>query len=431
METNMKLEKTNTQVLAEPTLGVMDKIIRTLFLKKMSTLETGKLEIIECFNGFEKHHIFGSKKSPDDLHSTLKIFNPQFYSRILFGGSIGAGESYIDKDWETSNLAQLIQLFARNRDLQTGLDKGLGWLMAPSRKIYHLLNKNSISGSKKNIHAHYDLGNDFFKLFLDKNWMYSAAIFKTQETSLDDAQFEKVDRICRKLKLKPDDRVIEIGTGWGGFALHAAKHYGCHVTTTTISKEQYKVAVDRIEQAGLSDRVTILLQDYRLLEGTYDKLVSIEMIEAVGLNFLETYFTKCSSLLKPHGEFLLQAITIRDQNFIAAKKSVDFIQRYIFPGSGIPSIESIINATSSCTDLQLAHLEDFGFDYAKTLHIWNDRLETHKNVILQQGYPESLHRMWQFYFGYCEGGFLERSIGVSQIHFLKPDQRIDIKGDPV
>jgi len=425
----MKLEKTNAHALAEPSLGMMDKIIRSLFLKKLSTLQTGKLEIIECFNGFEKHHVFGSKKSDQDLHATLKVFHPQFYSRILFGGSVGAGESFIDKDWETPHLAQLIQLFARNRDLQTGLDQGLGWLMAPSRKLYHMLNKNSIDGAKKNIHAHYDLGNDFFKLFLDKNWMYSSAIFKTEDTTLDEAQFEKVDRICRKLRLKPTDRVIEIGTGWGGFALHAAKHYGCHVTTTTISKEQHKVAVERIAQAGLSDRVTILLQDYRLLEGTYDKLVSIEMIEAVGLNFLETYFAKCSSLLKPDGEFLLQAITIRDQNYLSAKKSVDFIQRYIFPGSGIPSLESILQSTSSQTDLQLAHLEDFGLDYAKTLHIWNERLVAERTEILRQGYPESLHRMWQFYFGYCEGGFLERSIGVSQIHFLKPDQRIDIKGD--
>lgn len=415
----MKLNNTNTHALSEPALGSMDKIIRSLFLKKLSTIQNGQLEIIECFNGFEKHHIFGTKTLNQDLQGTIKVFNPQFYSRILFGGTIGAGESFMDHDWESPNLAQLIQLLARNRELQTGLDTGLGWLMAPSRKIYHAFNRNSMSGAKKNIHAHYDLGNDFFKLFLDQNWMYSSAIFKSEETSLDEAQFEKVDRICRKLRLKPTDRVIEIGTGWGGFALHAAKHYGCHVTTTTISKQQYDMAVERINQAGLSDRVTILLQDYRLLEGTFDKLVSIEMIEAVGLNFLDIYFAKCSALLKPQGEFLLQAITIRDQYYEAAKQSVDFIQRYIFPGSGIPSIESILMSTSSHTDLQLAHLEDFGLDYAKTIHIWNERLIANRNQILQQGYSESLYRMWQFYFGYCEGGFLERSIGVSQLHFLK------------
>ena len=352
----MKLDNTNTHAVSEPVLGYMDKIIRSLFLKKLSSIQHGHLEIIECFNGFEKHHSFGSKASNGDLQGTIKVFNPQFFARVLFGGTIGAGESYIDNDWESPNLAQLIQLLARNRELQTGLDTGLGWLLAPSRKIYHALNKNSMSGAKKNIHAHYDLGNDFFKLFLDKNWMYSSAIFQNEETSLDEAQFEKVDRICRKLRLKPSDRVIEIGTGWGGFALHAAKNYGCHVTTTTISKQQYNMAVDRINQAGLSDRVTILLQDYRLLEGTFDKLVSIEMIEAVGLNFLDTYFSRCSALLKPQGEFLLQAITIRDQNYEAAKQSVDFIQRYIFPGSGIPSIESILTSTSSHTDLQLAHL---------------------------------------------------------------------------
>ncbi|MBC7753330.1 MAG: class I SAM-dependent methyltransferase [Moraxellaceae bacterium] len=415
----MKLNNTNTHARSEPALGFIDNIIRSLFLKKLSTIQNGQLEIIECFNGFEKHHIFGTKTLNQDLHGTIKVFNPQFYSRILFGGTIGAGESFMDHDWESPNLAQLIQLLARNRELQTGLDTGLGWLMAPGRKIYHAFNRNSMSGAKKNIHAHYDLGNDFFKLFLDQNWMYSSAIFKSEETSLDEAQFEKVDRICRKLRLKPTDRVIEIGTGWGGFALHAAKHYGCHVTTTTISKQQYDMAVERINQAGLSDRVTILLQDYRLLEGTFDKLVSIEMIEAVGLNFLDTYFAKCSALLKPQGEFLLQAITIRDQYYEAAKQSVDFIQRYIFPGSGIPSIESILMSTSSHTDLQLAHLEDFGLDYAKTIHIWNERLIANRNQILQQGYSESLYRMWQFYFGYCEGGFLERSIGVSQFHFLK------------
>jgi cyclopropane-fatty-acyl-phospholipid synthase len=424
----MKLEKTGTHTFAQPTFGLIDKTIRSFFLKKLSTLKEGRLEIIECFNGFEKHHSFGSKKSASDLQGTVKVFNPQFYCRLLLGGTIAAGESYIDKDWESPDLTQLIQLFARNRDLQVGLDKGLGWLMAPGRKIYHAFNKNSVKGAKKNIHAHYDLGNDFFKLFLDQNWMYSSAVFKTETTTLDDAQFEKVDLICRKLKLKATDRVIEIGTGWGGFALHAARHYGCHVTTTTISKEQYKIAVQRIEQAGLSDRVTVLLQDYRSLSGTYDKLVSIEMIEAVGLNFLGTYFAKCASLLKPDGEFLLQAITIRDQNFMAAKKSVDFIQRYIFPGSGIPSVESIITSTRKQTDLQMAHLEDFGLDYAKTLKIWHERLVTNRNQVLELGYSESLYRMWQFYFSYCEGGFLERSIGVSQIHFLKPDHRTKTTG---
>jgi cyclopropane-fatty-acyl-phospholipid synthase len=255
--------------------------------------------------------------------------------------------------------------------------------------------------------------------------MYSSAIFPSSHSTLEEAQFEKLDRICRKLSLTPDDHVIEIGTGWGGFAIHAAKHYGCKVTTTTISDRQHELALERVREAGLQDQITILKSDYRLLEGTYDKLVSIEMIEAVGLDFIETYFEKCSSLLKPNGEMLIQAITIQDEYYEHAKNNVDFIQRYIFPGSGIPSLNSMTTALKEKTDLHVVHLEDFGPHYARTLREWSNRLRDQYSNLIRLGYSDELYRMFQFYFSYCEGGFAERAISVMQLKMAKPESRSD------
>jgi cyclopropane-fatty-acyl-phospholipid synthase len=288
-----------------------------------------------------------------------------------------------------------------------------------------------VNGARKNIEAHYDLGNDFFELFLDSSFLYSSGVFKREDSSLEEAQIEKIDRICRKLKLKPSDHLIEIGTGWGAFALHAAKHYGCRVSTTTISKNQFEMTRARIKEAGLENQIELLYQDYRKLEGRYDKLVSIEMIEAVGLDHLDGFMKKCSDLLKPDGLALIQAITIREESYEEAKKSVDFIQRYIFPGSGICSIGSIQASVAKGTDLSLTHLEDFGTHYARTLHEWAKRLESQHETLLKRGYSEELYRMWQFYFSYCEGGFLERSIGVAQLLYAKPrSTHEDLIGQP-
>jgi len=273
---------------------------------------------------------------------------------------------------------------------------------------------------KNNIRSHYDIGNDFFKLFLDESMMYSSAMFPAKESTLFEASMNKVTRIVSKLKLKPTDHLVEIGTGWGTLAIHAAKTYGCKVTTTTISREQFNLATQRIKEANLEDKITILFEDYRNLTGTYDALISVEMIEAVGLDHLDTYFEKCSSLIKPDGIMVLQAITIRDQFYESARKSVDFIQRHIFPGSGIPSIHAMMNSVTKKTDLALAHQEDFAEDYADTLNHWARRLESNQAEIPKLGYPKFLYRLWKYYFSYCEGGFRERAIGVSQLVLKKP-----------
>jgi cyclopropane-fatty-acyl-phospholipid synthase len=293
-------------------------------------------------------------------------------------------------------------------------------------RLLHERRRNTRNGSRRNIAAHYDLGNEFFSLFLSPDMMYSAAVWADadgEDDTLEAASTRKLDRICRKLDLKPGDRVVEIGTGWGGFAVHAAKHYGCHVTTTTISGEQHALAALRVAEAGVGDRVELLLEDYRDLQGQYDKLVSIEMIEAIGAQYLPTYFGKLGALLKPDGLGLIQAITIEDHRYEQALRSVDFIKRYIFPGSFIPSIAAMLEAKSRACDLALIQLEDFGLGYARTLEAWRQRFLASLPQVRAQGYDERFIRMWEFYLAYCEGGFRERSIGVAQLLLAKPGHR--------
>ena len=397
--------------------GFADKVCRDLLLKKLSGIKNSFVEIIDPEEG---SFALGDRNAPACYQVKIKINKLRAYSRMALGGSIGAGESYMDADWDCDNLVSLVRIFVLNREILNALDGGAGALLSPFAKVSHRFKKNSISGSKDNIRAHYDLGNDFFALFLDPTMMYSSGIFLNPNSTLFEASTEKNDRICRKLNLKASDHVLEIGTGWGGFALHAAQKYGCRITTTTISQKQYDLAEKRIREAGLQDRVTLLLKDYRLLEGTFDKVVSIEMIEAVGLDHLETYFEVCSQRIKPHGQMLLQAITIRDQFYDQARKSVDFIQRHIFPGSGIPSVSAMSEAIKKKTDFKMDHLEDIGLHYAKTLRSWSEALREKKGEVLALGYTEELYRMWQFYFAYCEGGFREKSIGCAQISLTKP-----------
>lgn len=415
----MKIEST----LNKPALRLMDNMARGLIYSRFMNITEGFLEIEEAYRDGEVYSFGDAKNAFTSVR--IRILHPRAYTRMAFGGSIGCGESYMDGDWTCEQLTDLIRIFARNREVVMQIDNGIMNIVHPISKFFHRLRKNSITGSEKNIHAHYDLGNDFFELFLDPSWMYSSGVYLKKESTLEEAQFEKLDRICRKLRLSKSDHLIEIGTGWGGFAIHAARHYGCKVTTTTISKKQFELANERVKAAGLQDQIEILYLDYRLLQGKYDKLVSIEMIEAVGLEFLGTYFEKCSSLLKDDGEMLIQAITIKEQYYENAKNSVDFIQRYIFPGSGIPSVESISKAVKENTDLQMTHMEDFGPHYARTLAEWAVRLKSNHSELLKRGYEEELYRMWQFYFSYCEGGFSERSIGVMQLKLSKPGSRHD------
>ncbi len=368
----------------------------------------------------EEQHVFGRRSGACDLHASLTVLHPRFYSQVLFGGSIGAGEAYMAGHWSSDDLTVLLRIILLNQRVFEGLDRGLSRLKAPLYKAYHFLHKDSRKGSRINIAAHYDLGNDFYAVFLDETMTYSCAIFERPESSIQEASVAKYDRICKKLRLSDKDHVLEIGTGWGGFAIHAARCCGCQVTTTTISRAQHDLALERIRSAGVGDRVQVLFKDYRDLKGRFDKLVSIEMIEAVGHHYLETFFRSCSNLLTERGVMSLQAITIADHVFEKHKKEVDFIKRYIFPGSCIPSVTAMGDAVASATDLRLVHLEDITPHYARTLRTWRERFFDNIQQVRALGYSETFVRMWEFYLCYCEAGFRERYLGDVQMLLAKP-----------
>ena len=350
----------------------------------------------------------------------ITVLSSDFWGAVAFGGSVGAAESYINGEWTVTDLTGLIRLMVRNASVLEDLEGGLARLAEPVRRVLHWLNRNDLTGSRKNIAAHYDLGNAFFERMLDPTMAYSSAIYPSETATLHEAQIHKFDTICRKLALRPDDRLLEIGTGWGGLAMHAARHYGAKVTTTTISREQHDYAREAIAKAGLSDRITLLFEDYRALTGQYDKLVSIEMIEAVGHHYLDTYLKTCSDRLSPHGMMLLQAITLQDQSYKAALRQVDFIQRYVFPGSFIPSVSAITTSLAASTDMKVFHLEDFGPHYARTLAAWRNNVFADPQAIRTLGYSDEFLRLWEFYLCYCEGGFLERHIGDVHMLLTKP-----------
>ena len=400
--------------------AIIDRFARAKLLKLLSGLRRGKITIVEE----DRSHSFGSS-GEFPLEVDITVHNSRFYSHTLFGGTVGTAEAYISGYWTTNDLTSLIRILILNEDVFNQMEKGLARLASPANKLFHFLNKNTRRGSRENILVHYDLGNDFYKLFLDETLTYSCGIFESEHSSLQQASIAKYDRICRKLQLGPLDHVLEIGTGWGGFAMHAAGHYGCRVTTTTISEKQHRLAARRISRAGLSDKITLLKQDYRDLTGQFDKLVSIEMIEAVGHHYLNDFFQVCSQRLKPDGLFLLQAITIRDQLFDKHKHEVDFIKRFIFPGSCIPSITAINQAVTRVTDLKLVHLEDITPHYARTLRQWRSRFTAQLEQVRALGFPETFIRMWEYYLSYCEGGFAERYIGDVQMLFAKPMNRTD------
>ena len=397
--------------------STLDRLLRKRLLTTMAELRGRSLRVVDTL-GIQQ---FGSEETSPPI--TIEVIDPAFYRAVAANGSVGAGEAYMDGHWQCDDLVGLIRLLVRNRNLLDGMETGMARLGGIAMRGLHALRRNTRDGSRRNIAAHYDLGNEFFELFLSRDLMYSSALYAGDDDNLEIASTRKLDRICQKLRLRPGDRVVEIGTGWGGFAVHAARHYGCHVTTTTISREQHALASQRVVEAGLQDRVTLLLEDYRDLQGTYDKLVSIEMIEAIGAQYLDTYFGKLASLLKPEGLALVQAITIEDHRYEQALHSVDFIKRYVFPGSFIPSVSTMLEAKTRSSDLALTHMEDFGTSYARTLHAWRNRFMARLLDVRAQGFDERFIRMWEFYLAYCEGGFLERSIGVAQLLMAKPDNR--------
>ena len=396
--------------------SALTRFVRRALLKKLEDIEHGRLVVSDSLGRYE----FGNQTADCRLETHIEIRNFDAYVDIALGGGTGAGESYMAGGYRCSNLTDLVRIFLRNRDVLDRLDKS--WMAAlrkPLLAALRRLHRNSRRRARHNIAAHYDLGNGLFELFLDPAMMYSSAIYPQADASLEQAAVHKLDVICQKLQLGADDHLLEIGTGWGGLAIHAARHYGCRVTTTTISKEQYEFARERIAAAGLSDRVELLLRDYRDLDGRYDKLVSVEMIEAVGYEYFDDYFSRCDALLEPGGLMLLQAITIADQQYDEARRGVDFIKRYIFPGGCLPSNTAIANSLARRTSMRIADLHDIGADYARTLADWRTRFVENLGAVRALGYDDRFVRMWTFYLCYCEGAFREQAISTAQFLLAK------------
>lgn len=397
---------------SQTTLRFIDRKCRNLLFSFLKKLQGGELEIIE----FNQRNFFGEiSKDNDAIKATIVIHDPSVYVDFIKGGSIQAGAAFIDGKWNSPDLTNVIQLFCKAQALMDDLDDRTSWFSKLKRTLQHLTRRNTVAGAKNNIMSHYDLGNVLYKSFLDPEMMYSSAIYPTEKSNLAEAQLHKLKTICERLELSSDDHLLEIGTGWGGLAIYAAQHYGCKVTTTTISEEQYGYAKQRITELGLNHKITLLKQDYRLLSGQFDKLVSIEMIEAVGYQFMESYFRQCDALLKPGGKFLIQAITIKDQRFDYYLQNVDFIQRYIFPGGFLPSVTLISEQFSKNTGLVIELLDDIGLDYARTLQHWRQAFLKSWPKLATQGFDDQFKRLWLYYFSYCEGAFLQRATSTVQI----------------
>ena len=398
--------------------GLLTTFARQAIIKNLGGIRRGCLTLIEG----ESRMTFGTEG--DEPRAELHIKDPAFYKHTAFGGSIGVAEAYMDGGWECDDLTSLFRLLTLNRQTRDNLDKGAARVAQFFQWLCYRLHDNTRRGSRRNIAAHYDLGNGLYQLFLDSSMAYSCGFFSTPATTLEDASKAKFDMICKKLRLTPDTHVIEIGTGWGGFAIHAARHYGCQVTTTTISTQQHDLAAQRIHEAGLSGRITLLKQDYRELTGQYDRLVSIEMIEAVGDRFLPAYFRTCSQILKPDGLALIQAISVPDWEYEGYLKCPEFINTYIFPGGCCPSVGAMTRAAGTSTNMRLVHYQDITPHYVRTLQCWRERFLAKRDAIKALGYDELFCRMWEYYLCYCEGAFAEQFITVEQLLYAKPGYRI-------
>ncbi len=399
-------------------MRLADRLARRLVHRLLSGLRGGRVEIVENGQRME----FGQVDPRHPLSITVEVNSMRFY-RALLRGSTGLGQSYMDGLWECSDLVAMTRIAALNVRFFDQLRRVLTPVLVPVQRWWRWVRRNTIGRARRQIAAHYDLGNELFRLFLDPTMMYSCAIFDSPTATLEQASLTKLERICAKLDLGPEDHVLEIGTGWGGFALYAAQHYGCHVTTTTISREQHAYASEQVVAADLSDRVTVLLEDYRDLRGRFDKLVSIEMIEAVGWQYFGTFFKRCSDLLKPDGAMLLQAITIDNRAYGVEKASKSFINTYVFPGGCLPSLEVISRSVARGTDLRQIHLEDITAHYAETLRRWRESFLAASEQVSALGYDERFRRLWELYLSYCEGGFRERRIQDVQLMLAKPAYR--------
>jgi cyclopropane-fatty-acyl-phospholipid synthase len=404
-----------------PTLlaGPLDRLARRVVFALLQELSHGSLTVIEQ----GQRYTFCEPEAAADLAVTVTISHPGVYRLVLFSGSRGLGEAYVASWWEADDLTGFLRLLVRNLSRLERLSRNWTKLAGPFFDLVKWPFRNTLQGSRENIYAHYDLGNDFYALFLDETMTYSCGIFEQEDSTLKEASLAKYDRICQKLNLQEGDHILEIGSGWGGFAIHAASRYGCRITTTTISPAQYHLAQERLLAAGLADRVDLLLEDYRHLKGSYDKLVSIEMIEAVGFEYLDDFFRVCSERLKENGLMCLQAITIADQVFDRYRRSLDFIRSHVFPGSCLTSLASMTASLARVTDLRLIHLEDITPHYVKTLRLWRERFWAQVDQVRDLGYPENFVRLWEFYLCYCEAGFAERYTGDVQMLLAKPQFR--------
>ena len=406
----MSLSTSESFVTPMQTVSKTERFARRVLFAVLNRSQRGSFIVKE--NNREVAHFQGPLPGP---HAEINVVNGKTYQAMVFSGDIGAGEAFMSGHWTSPDLTAVIEFFAANLNVLDALEKRLSWLTWPLHMLSHVRRRNSKARAKENIAAHYDLGNELYTRFLDTRLQYSSAVYTAADMSLEDAQEEKLRRLCDQLQLQPTDHLVEIGTGWGGLAIYAAERYGCKVTTTTISAEQYAYTENLVKQKGLEDRITLLKEDYRDLTGQFDKLVSVEMIEAVGAEYMSTFFKKCNALLKPGGLMVLQAITIADQRLERYNRNVDFIQKYIFPGGYLPSVELISSMYRKHTDMVVRSLDDIGLDYGMTLNAWRQRFNERRHELEPMGYDERFSRMWNYYLCYCEGGFKQRTISAIQL----------------
>jgi len=407
----------NTLAATKTSTGFFEKVV----LNALSKMTLGKLELTLTSG---EVLIFGDGE--DKISANIQVNHPDFFKSIALYGDIGFGEGYTSGLWDTTNITNVVKWVLLNIENAPSVTGSKVKSMALNvfkvlNKLTHVRRANTLAGAQKNISEHYDLNNDFFSTFLDKTMTYSSGYFLDEGVGLEESQYAKYDRLAKQLKIKPTDHVLEIGSGWGGNAIFLAKNYGCQVTSVTISKEQQKLAIERVKEADLEDKVSIILQDYRNIEGTFDKIVSIEMLEAVGHQYLETYFEKCQSLLKQDGIFALQVITSPDSRYDKLRNGVDWIQKHIFPGSLLPSVAAINKAVNNTGDLTLVDLKDMGLDYAKTLHLWYIEFNKHLDKVKALGFDDNFIRKWNYYLNYCEAAFAMRNINVMQLVYTRPN----------
>lgn len=406
------VNRSSINIVPKPTW--LDRWSRRAVHALLKRLQHGQLRLSDS----EGAYVFGEQSCAE--FADIEVLDPRFYREIALGSSLGAGDAYVKGYWSSPDLLAVMLLFAQNLTQENDLQTIALPIQSLGRRLLRWSNRNSRSGSRRNIGRHYDLSNELFAMFLDPTMTYSCGIFTDEDATMEAASLQKYERICQQIDLRESDHVVEIGCGWGGFAEYAASRYGCRVTGVTISEQQLKFANERIKRAGLNDRVDLRLCDYRDLSGTFDKLVSIEMIEAVGHEYLKTFFVKCNELLHSRGRMMLQAITIPDDRYDYYRRSVDFVQKYIFPGGCLPSLGVMSSAVCEVTDMRITQLQDFAADYARTLLAWREQFHRSTDQLEQLGFDAQFRRMWEYYFCYCAAGFLQRQIGVVQILLQKP-----------